>query len=115
MFRVDGLDFSPRRILRESGGREEGPPPFQSSADLRRIGQLEKITRVFRIGKGIAGTAYSRNVLFELVLSRKLVVSQKQHVLAEVRETRAVYRIGHVAHMYIQRGSALLGSRVLHQ
>ena len=85
MFTINSLDFSTRGILRKFGGGKEGPPPFQSSADLRRVRQLEEVARVLRIGKGVRTAADSRNVLLELVLARLLVISQKQHVLAEMR------------------------------
>ena len=74
---------------------EESAKPVQGSLEVGR-GHVEVVVGVAAGGVGVGAAPVVRQVLGVLVLVRVRLCAHEQHVLAEVGQSRELYRVGHV-------------------
>ena len=100
MFRVDSIHLSVRGRLSEQRSQEKLAEPVKSTTKVVRR-DIEVVIGVVTAGEGIEAATMLTEELAVLILIRKLLSSQEQHVLTEVGQPRKLLRVRHVSNMNI--------------
>ena len=111
VFRVHDLALALDVLAVEPGRYEEPGEAVERAVEMGGV-DLEEIDGVVERGRGVAGAAVLVDEAMVLAGVRVLVGAEKQHVLKEVREARAIVRVAGAPHVDVERRRCLVGVRV---